>query len=107
MAKRKKAEQEKPWNICDDFLDPLVAYLAGFDYDVDEEPHRWLYEKKGDKRYFVMMLYAYLADGDFATVWLQVGTSVALADRVQEALGSLIQAVEQDQAVKAGGRLSE
>ncbi len=99
--------KNEQWNICDDFLDPLVEILSDFDImdyaDIDGERlpkirggrFHWVYMESGyTRKGYLMMVYACMADRSFAKVWFQVHQSVALADRLGDVLLEIQEAVE-------------
>ena len=88
---------EQPWNICDDFLDPLAELMLLSDVD----NFFWEINPEAMKSYPDSMIYAeelrkaiITGNAAVAIAWLEVNVSVALADRIREKITKAIHKVE-------------
>lgn len=98
-ANSKKADSNngQPWNICDDFLDPLAELLCeSGDDGTGTGP---IYSSAGKHKYqYQSELRDAVKDGLFAATWLEVNVSVDVADRMRKKISDAIRKVERGSA---------
>lgn len=83
-------DAKKPWNICDDFLDPLAELLCTS--GGDDGP---LYLEEGKHKYrYQADLRNAIRNGGLAATWLEVNVSVDVADRLRKRVSDAIRRVE-------------